>query len=202
MTKPKFQCPANMQRHAARVFSGEYLVPQYVPTDGAVMLDVGSNVGSFAWWAHAKWPSVKIHCYEPNPATASTLRQNVGDWATIHPVAVFTDGKAPLFFGRHHLGACSLWQGHEQIDSCVEVDCISPTRLPPAEFIKCDCEGAEVAVIAAYPHMDGVKALAVEVHTAKDKAVIAVLMEAYGFELVAESEATGYRGLMKWRRKA
>ncbi len=59
--------------------------------DGATVLDVGANIGMFALAAHRAASGVRIHAFEPNPATVACLRRNLtryGVHGQVHPHAL------------------------------------------------------------------------------------------------------------------
>jgi FkbM family methyltransferase len=64
-----------------------------VPPSNGLMLDIGANIGSVTLYWARRVPSLRIHCYEPNPSAFETLRQNVdgnglNGRATIHSEGV------------------------------------------------------------------------------------------------------------------
>lgn len=51
---------------------------------GAVVLDVGANIGVFSLWIRHRWPDARIHAFEPVPATADCLQANVAGLPGVH----------------------------------------------------------------------------------------------------------------------
>jgi FkbM family methyltransferase len=49
------------------------------PPPNALMLDIGANIGAVSLFWAARWPSLRIHAYEPNPSAFATLQRNVED---------------------------------------------------------------------------------------------------------------------------
>ena len=210
-SKPEFYCPANMTEHLASVLRGEYDVPGYTPTDGATVLDLGANLGAFVVWLITKHPDLRLNviCFEPHPSNASYLRENISRFlgvgfkasVTIHEEAVYTRGDLTLYEGVHNCGENSLWHGEEQSCRTVTVHGRSPADLPACSFLKIDTEGAEMAILLGYPHMDGVKAVALEFHSSRDRQAIKALLNPAGFTLVGEDmPISPERGTQKWLR--
>ena len=74
-----------------------------IPPANATMLDVGANIGFVTlYWAN-KSPSLRVHCYEPNPAAVATLRRNIAGNGLDQRAEVFPEG-----VGRSR-GSLKLW---------------------------------------------------------------------------------------------
>lgn len=56
-----------------------------IPAEGAVMMDVGANVGVFAAWAAQHYRPVQIFCFEPDPVTHPYLVRNAASVAKTSP---------------------------------------------------------------------------------------------------------------------
>jgi amino acid adenylation domain-containing protein/FkbM family methyltransferase len=54
-----------------------YLRHHVTIPDGAVVFDVGANIGMFTLFAHAQARDVRVYAFEPVPRTADLLRRNV-----------------------------------------------------------------------------------------------------------------------------
>jgi iturin family lipopeptide synthetase A len=54
-----------------------YRHPKIKLREGAVLMDVGTNIGLFAIWAHQTHKPKSIYCYEASPQTFAYLQDNV-----------------------------------------------------------------------------------------------------------------------------
>lgn len=54
--------------------------------------DIGAHIGSFAMRARRRWPAAEMVCVEANPANLAALRANVGEFASVLPLAATYDG--------------------------------------------------------------------------------------------------------------
>jgi FkbM family methyltransferase len=75
------------------VFVREWYRIAGMPPENATMLDVGANIGAVTLYWAQRSPSLRVHCYEPNPAAFETLQRNVelnkvNGRATLFPVGV------------------------------------------------------------------------------------------------------------------
>ncbi|MBE2319365.1 FkbM family methyltransferase [Solirubrobacter sp. CPCC 204708] len=142
---------------AQDVFGGEYDAP-YAGRDLAI-LDLGANVGAFALWAQLRWPGSTITSYEPDPETFALLKRNTRDHPKIHRVhaAVYPMDAASTGLVRRGGGdieaalapvATEFLSGADAAES-IEVPVVHPRDLPPADIIKLDVEGCELAILVA-----------------------------------------------------
>src|SRR2546429_4364399 len=62
------------------IFVGEvYLRGGIVLREGAVVFDVGANIGMFSLFIGARCPSAEVYAFEPVPEVFAKLQQNVGE---------------------------------------------------------------------------------------------------------------------------
>lgn len=171
----EMKCPPNMIEDVRNVFNGEYDIPGLELPDGAVILDIGANVGAFAKWALCRWPNAVVHCYEPNPAALEFLRMNVGHnpAVTIHDVAVTSQERPMLHAGKHNLGEASLFDFGlgKQSSLRQEVKALHPRELPPCAVLKMDTEGSEPDIWRNYRHTP-TYAVMFEFHREEDKELL------------------------------
>lgn len=125
-------------------------------------LDLGANIGLFGAFAHARWPSVEVLAYEPDPANAAlheraiTLNGLQARWRLVRAAAGASSGRVrfvsgeaalshvaePRADGRAAGGACG---GAEEVIE-VAVEDVLP-KIAEAELVKMDIEGAEWAIL-------------------------------------------------------
>lgn len=68
--------------------------------DGAVVVDVGANIGMFSLFAHAEATGVTVHAFEPAPELVSMLRENLRANrvdATVHGIGLGAQRTHALF---------------------------------------------------------------------------------------------------------
>lgn len=141
---------------------------------GAVVLDVGANVGLFALWAASvAAPGATVYAIEPMPDAVAVLRQNVAQrpaparvGVEVLSVAVgerdaadvpfYWYAERPAESTRHPEEAAELHRALYGADSeapaAREVRCevralgslMAQLRLPRVDFLKVDCEGDEL----------------------------------------------------------
>jgi FkbM family methyltransferase len=124
------------------------------PVEG-MMIDLGANIGAVALdWANRS-PALRIHAYEPNPATNTVLRQNIATNGLADRITVFDDA-----VGRES-GAIDLWTNVNSMTATGYGGAPEPGAVPvrvsqvdlnevikranggPVSLLKIDTEGAE-----------------------------------------------------------
>ena len=167
------------------VFMGEYEFDrQPIESEIRTVLDIGCNVGAFVAWASDRWPLIeRIDAYDPNSnALAFAALNAVGCHiycAEFHHAAVSVD-PAPLF--KEHTD----WGGsrtHGET-SGTAVPSIHPKHLPPADVVKCDCEGPDGDIFENYPHWPSVKVAIFEYHTTDDRRRMVHVVSNSGMRMV------------------
>jgi len=126
--------------------------------DGAVVLDVGANLGAytllFAQWAG---PTGRVFAFEPAPASLAGLRRHlelngVNDRVEVVAAAVSESSGSATFHVDRHGGASGLFTATDAESTPVAVDTTTldrfcaGRRLRP-DVIKIDVEGAELEVL-------------------------------------------------------
>lgn len=188
-------CPPQMEAAINYVFQGEYESHHY--GIGLDILDIGANCGSFALWAAMRWPSSRIHSYEPNPGTFAYLKRNTAGHTAItcHNAALFPGAKPrEAFFSRYdgdgEAGLAS-YAGDTFTQSAIkpafEVDVIDPARIASADIVKIDIEGGEADVLE---HLDlsATSLVLIEFQNRRNRLRIRELM-AGSFDAVLDEEA-------------
>lgn len=117
--------------------------------DGAVILDVGANIGNHALYLSRKASSV--HCFEPNPRAYERLERNVAlsqvTNVTVHRYGL-GDRDETIRFAEvaGNLGMTRFSEaGNLELQIKRGDDVIS---MPTIDFIKIDAEGMEASVLA------------------------------------------------------
>lgn len=117
---------------------------------GDVLFDVGANIGVFSLRMLQRFEDVKVFAFEPIPAIADVLRENVKNWPGRVHVLPFGVGRAPAaieftyFANSPALSTAhpEVWTDHpEQLESAVRGGMKHPPRgvwwgkLVPSAFI-------------------------------------------------------------------
>lgn len=148
-----------MRGPAATVLSGEY--ESGYSGEGLTVLDIGANVGAFTIWANMRWPGSFIHAYEPHPETFEMLAANTIGLSNVActRVAVYSSDESEQPFFARYPGDGEAALRAEAIKSFAQVNAamtfsvpvIPARRLPMADVIKIDVEGAEAEILESLP---------------------------------------------------
>ncbi|MFN4008585.1 MAG: FkbM family methyltransferase [Pannonibacter sp.] len=127
---------------------------RYLP-EGAVILDIGANIGNHAlYWAfHRK--ARRVVCFEPAPANHALLRRNIaangfGDRIEAHQIALGAeDGSARVaHFTARNSGAAVMAADPNGGLRLARLDTLAADlALDHVDLIKIDVEGFEAAVL-------------------------------------------------------
>lgn len=139
---------------------GEYWLPQSVPH--TTILDIGANAGIVSRYLSWRFPEATIHSFEPIPGNVEVLRLNASGIARInvHPFGLGDrNGTFPLYIptdDRTNMGMFSMYSSvkegrriEAQIRAVPEV--LKELGLRDIDIIKIDTEGAEHAILRAFP---------------------------------------------------
>ncbi len=131
------------------------ILPLLVPA-GATVLDVGANLGLFAF-AMSQW-AAHVHGFEPHPELAAFAQRMLAGCAQIHAMAVsdyvghgrfrvpYTDADEVLHFAGNLCSSHSQCERYDEYD--VDVVTLDSLNFVGVRFIKIDVEGAELQVLA------------------------------------------------------
>src|ERR1035437_499816 len=114
------------------------------------VLDIGANEGAFTAWALEKWPDCSITAFEPVSENADIFHLNhfgnprVG----FKQVAISNQPTLRIHLGKDNSGDCSAYDIGDQLPDTVTVDCVPPSSLQQADFVKVDTEGCELEIIS------------------------------------------------------
>lgn len=177
----------------------EYGVGRHVRlAPGAVVVDVGANVGEFAH-VGARY-GARVFCIEPDPAAFACLRRNIAGLggASAHDAVIWMED-----------GEIDFALAPARADSSVFAD--APTKVTKRavtlatfardqaiariDLLKCDAEGAEPEVLAgAGAFLASVGAVALDTgperQGARTNAACAAILAAHGFRVIDETVGT------------
>lgn len=198
----QLEVPEPMIEPVRGVFAGEYEAG--FSGTNLTILDIGANVGAFALWADMRWPGSRIIACEPHPETFAILQRNVAHRPGIECLnAAVTPGPGErgTLWSRHAGDGESglmTYMGDTFSDlggvAKIEVDLLHPSRLPRADIVKCDVEGAEAEIVLALD-LSRTGLVLVEFQNDRNRTAIKQGL-AEGFEIVAE-DAFAWSGLLE-----
>jgi FkbM family methyltransferase len=123
-------------------------------TSGAVVYDVGANVGAYTVLAARH--CAEVHSFEPDQANLAHLRRNVAlnnftNCAVIDAAVGSRDGHASFATGLEHTEG-RLDAGGSIAVRCVTLDSYARDHRPP-DLVKMDIEGGETEALAGAKQM-------------------------------------------------
>ena len=129
------------------------LLDTFVPSGGC-LYDIGSNWGYFTLFAASRGDGIKIHAFEPIPATYADLTRSVqqaglGNQVKCHNVALSdSDGHMVFQLPFHSASAQAENDGLDIGDRVkVETRKLDSLSLDSPDFLKIDAEGHEASVL-------------------------------------------------------
>ncbi len=164
--------------------------------DGMVntILDVGSNLGFFSLAARSRFPSARIHSYEPNPKIQSHLLSNTrGLSIEVHPEAIGAgEGWIDLTADGGSLFARAVTSDTGKIKKTAianAIDRIGGT----VDLLKLDCEGGEWELFEHKEIWRHINRLTMEYHLwanpELDVSEMVKMVRSLGFRITHLSEA-------------
>jgi len=128
------------------------------PQPGTTLIDVGANIGAFTLDSAARFPSLRVEAYEPNPRAFHMLEQNIAANRLESRVRAYQEalgrsqGFADLWVGAGSIQATGYPRGSEGEGSparCRMVDLgVAVARAGgDVSVLKVDAEGAEADIV-------------------------------------------------------
>jgi FkbM family methyltransferase len=155
------------EHFVADVLRGIYTPPGYEIRESDVVIDVGGNIGAFAVWAGRLASKGRVLSLEPAAENFAILEANVrlNGLTNVVPIKAalsVTPGTVTLHLAERSSGDHTInrsligdARGTEQVDAITLSDLLDRYHVERCDFIKFNCEGAEVPVILA---LDGATA--------------------------------------------
>jgi FkbM family methyltransferase len=146
--------------------------------DGAVVLDLGANIGAFTVYAVTTAHGVRVYAYEPLPEFCAVLKRNVRLNQRDESVHCFNCAVASEAGPRHlAVGGDLLFptlinetrnENREQVPvSCTTLaQIMDSNHLEHVDLLKMDCEGAEYEILYSTPssHLQRISEIRMEYH--------------------------------------
>jgi FkbM family methyltransferase len=134
-------------------------VPNYIPRDTDVIMDVGAHIGTFALLASRKVPQGKVYAIEPCRETFHYLTVNVALNKCTNVSAfdlALTDrtGLAQLSYSQGHWGNSIMLDrslGGETVATQSLSEFFEANQIDECAFAKFNCEGAEFPALLSTP---------------------------------------------------
>jgi len=123
------------------------------------IVDVGANIGQYAYVAHAIFPSLPIHSFEPVPESYRALEDNFRKHAipgAVHAVALGAECGEAEFLLQNNLEQSSFLAKLDQRDASTNAIRVKTatldsyqSQIPPLDsyFLKIDTQGSEANVL-------------------------------------------------------
>jgi len=157
-----------------------------------VIVDIGANVGFFAVYAAAINPEVEIHAFEPFPKNVAQMEKNLllnsSRRIHVHSEAVADKtGVATLYFTPGDDSGCSLNESKGQSCSVNVVgvnDLFRIYSIEKCDLLKMDCEGSELAILAALSpgRLEKIGAVIMEYHVPEELDALSGILSRAGFQ--------------------
>lgn len=123
------------------------------------IVDVGANIGQYAYMAHAIFPSLPIHSFEPVPQSCRLLKDNFRKHAipgAVHSVALGAECGEAEFLLQQNLEQSSFFAKLDQVDDSTQAIRVKTATLDSYQsqipaldhyFLKIDTQGFEANVL-------------------------------------------------------
>jgi len=188
--------------------------------DGAVILDLGANIGIFAVYAAMSARDVTVYAYEPMADFFTLMQENIrlntlngavrcfnaavaGD---AHSRDLFVQGPG-LFFPTLVPANQDSMTRKINVACTTLADILDSNELERVDLLKMDCEGAEYEILYGTPrrYFDRVREIRMEYHDRPEKGhnaqALATFLKGAGYdEIIQPAAATAGTGTL-WARR-
>lgn len=129
------------------------------------IVDIGANIGLFSVAARARYPSVTIHAYEPNPRSVAYLQANTSELGiTVYPEAVGSrEGRVFIEDSSDSNQARTSSSNNGNIVQ-VGLDTVVERMGGTVDLIKIDCERAEWSMFEQAAPWQRIRNIRMEYH--------------------------------------
>jgi FkbM family methyltransferase len=146
----------------------------------STIVEIGANVGTFAIYAAAADPSVRIYSYEPIPENYEVLINNITENGFEDRVKAFnlgvagTSGKREFYFlassPEHSFIKADGSSRSVTVDCLSLIDVLNSNSLAKVDLLKINAEGAEYEILYSAPKecFDRIDEIRMEYHDGKN----------------------------------
>ena len=164
---------------------------------GAVVFDVGAQIGVFSLYAASRSPEIQVHSFEPMSDNFRMLEANrdLNSFSNIHPhrqAVADKSGDCRLFLSEDNTGMHSLHRPGKRFETVPGVginDLFDTIQADNCDVMKLDCEGAETGILRAASDatLKRIRCLVMEYHDVAVLPEMKLILEASGMT-VQQSE--------------
>ncbi|MBX3027484.1 FkbM family methyltransferase [bacterium] len=140
------------------VYKDDYRLRRDPLPPGAVVIDVGANIGMFALHVAADHGAARVLAFEPFPESFALLQRNAARnrLDAIQPIPLAIAGQAGTrelhMQGRHGVHSLFGTSGEAVRIECITLaDALARYDVARCDFLKLDCEGAEYEILLDAP---------------------------------------------------
>lgn len=149
---------------------------QHIPEDPKVIVDIGANVGMWAFWVAKKYPLCRVYAVEPHPVNLLNLQmgilRNKLSNITVLPCAVSNKPElVMLWMSAANSGATGVFNYYyanmiPQLAAALPLNTLfeSLDKHNVIDHVKVDIEGPEFTAFEGFRYWDRIKSLWVEAH--------------------------------------
>jgi FkbM family methyltransferase len=192
-----------------------------VVADGAVILDLGANIGTFSIYAAMSARDVRVYAYEPMADFYRLMQENIRlnrlDRAVkCFNLAVGADTRVRELFveSSTFFFPTLLAADDDRVSRSVRVQCTTLAEIfesnafERVDLLKMDCEGAEYEILYGTParYFNGIREIRMEYHNLRTERcnveALGIFLRSQGYEIsMARATSTAQASGNLWARK-
>ena len=179
------------------VITGNCYLKHYDIKGHDVVVDIGAHIGSFSILAASK--GVAVHSFEPVQRTYDLLVKNIelnGLPVKAQRMGVMAqEGEREVYIRKFNYGGSNFYVPHQDPDwkemvKVTTLDNICRTEgIDEIDFLKLDCEGAELEILESFSDLRRIKNMALEYHIGERREKIKELLK-NTHKILAQPEPT------------